>query len=86
MRFFENFLKFYRNFRENSGKKFRKFWKYGFVVGWGRSPPKQAKILKKISPKINGKLQNLETFHEILANFDLKKLILIKIKTILIEF
>ena len=49
-------------------------------------PPKLAKILKKISRKINGKLQNFETFHEILANFDLKKLILIKIKPILMEF
>ena len=31
LRFFEIFLKFYRNFRENLGKNFRKFWKYAFV-------------------------------------------------------
>ena len=35
---------------------------------------------------MNGKRQNFETFHEILANFDLKKLILIKTKTVLMEF
>ena len=40
----------------------------------------------KNSRKINGKRQNFETFHEILANFDLKKLILMEIKEILMEF
>ena len=51
----------------------------------GRSPPKLAKILK-ICRKINGNLQNCEYFHELLANFDLKKLILIKIKASLMQF
>ena len=36
--------------------------------------------IKKISRKINGNLQNFENFHGFLANFDLKKLILIKFK------
>ena len=35
--------------------------------------------LVKISRKINGNLQTFENFHEFLANFHLKKLILIKI-------
>ena len=52
----------------------------------GRSPPKLVKIVKKISRKINGNLQNSEDFHEFLANFDLKTLILIKIKASLTEF
>ena len=36
--------------------------------------------------KISGKRQNFETVNEILANFDLKMLILIKIKAVLMEF
>ena len=41
--------------------------------GSGAEPPEATEnILKKISRKINGKRQNFETFHEILANFDLK--------------
>ena len=51
----------------------------------GRSPAKLTKILKKIGRKINGNRQNVEDFHEFLANFDLKKLILIKIKASLVE-
>ena len=57
LRFFENFLKFYRNFRENVGKilAILEIWIYrGFR---GRSPQKLAKILKKISGKMNGNLQ-----------------------------
>ena len=49
-------------------------------------PPKLPKILKKLVQKINGKLKIFETFPAILAKFDLKKLILIKIKAILMEF
>ena len=82
LRLFENFFKFYQIFRENLGKNVEIWICKGFR---GRSPPKLAKIIK-ISRKINGKLQNFETFHEILANFDLKKLILIKIKASLMEF
>ena len=74
--------KFSRKFRE----KFRKFWKYGFEGGSGGGPPEASENIKKSSRKINGKLQNFETFHETLANFDLKKRILIKIKAILMEF
>ena len=73
MRFF-NFLKMLSTFSRKFRETFRKFWKYGL-----------AKILKS-SRKINGKLQNIETFHEMLANFDLKKRTLIKIKAILMEF
>ena len=42
--------------------------------------------IKKIVEKSNGKRQNVETFHEISAKFDLKKLILVKIRAILMEF
>ena len=49
-------------------------------------PPEDSENIKENSRKINGKRQNCETFHEILANFDLKKLILIKIKAVLMEF
>ena len=52
----------------------------------GRSPQKLAKIFKKISPKINGNQQNFENFHEFLANFDWKRIILIKIRATLLEF
>ena len=48
--------------------------------------PVEASENIKISPKINGKLKIFETFPKILANFDLKYLILIKIKAILMEF
>ena len=53
----------------------------------GAEPPEASEnMTKKTSQKSNGKRQNLETFHEILANFDLKKLSLIKIKAVLMEF
>ena len=72
-----------RKFRE----KFRKILEIWICrVFGGAKPPKLAKILKKISPKINGNLQNFENFHEFLANFDLKRLILLKIKATLLEF
>ena len=67
-------------------EKFRKFWKYGFVGGskggGGGEPPELAKILKK-QPKNQWKPEN---FPDFLENFDFKKLILIKIKAILMEF
>ena len=44
----------------------------------GAEPPEASENIKKISRKINGNQQNLEKFHEFLANFDLKRLILIK--------
>ena len=55
-------------------------------LGGGAEPPEASENIKKSSRKINGKRQKFETFHEILANFDLKKRILIKIKAILMEF
>ena len=73
--------KFSRKFRE----KFRKFWKSGFVGGSGAEPLEASENIKN-TRKIKGKLQSFETFHEILANFEYKKLILIKIKAILMEF
>ena len=48
LRFFE---KFYRNFRENLGKKFRKSWKYGFVGGPGAEPPEASENYKKLVEK-----------------------------------
>ena len=57
-----------------------------FLGDRGAEPPEDSENIKKITRKINGKLQNFETFHEILANFVLKTLILIKIKAILMEF
>ena len=38
----------------------------------GAEPREASENIKKISRKINGKRQNFETFHEILANFDLQ--------------
>ena len=55
-------------------EKFRKFWRYGFVIGRRADPPN----LAKISGKLNGNLQTFEKPHECLANFHLKKLILIR--------
>ena len=87
MAIFWKFLKFYLNFPENLGKW--KFWKYGILVGWGEGepplPPKLAKILKKVAEK-SMETWKLWNFIEFLANFDFKKLILIIIKAILMEF
>ena len=63
-------------------EKFRKSWSYGFVGGSEAEPPN----LAKISRKINGQLQYFENFHEFLANFDWKKLVLIIIKGTHLEF
>ena len=52
----------------------------------GAEPPESNENMKKLVEKINGKRQNFETFHEILANFDLKKIIFITSKAILMEF
>ena len=73
--------KFSQKFRE----QFSKFSKYGLVWGSGAEPPEASENIKKISPKINGNQHNFEIFHEFLANFDWKRLILIKIKAILLE-
>ena len=67
---FENFLKFSQKNRE----KFRKFWKYAFIGG------SASEIIKKLSWKSNGNLQNFENFHELWEYFLFKKLILIIIK------
>ena len=45
----------------------------------GAELPEASENIKKISPKINVNQQNFENFHEFLANFDWKRLILIKI-------
>ena len=58
----------------------------GDACWWDAICCQKQKISWKYNGKINGKLQNFESFHEILANFDLKKRILIKIKAILMEF
>ena len=71
-----------RKFREI----FRKFSKYGLVGGSGAEPSEVAKILKKLVQKSmeTGKIS--KNVHEFLTNFDLKRLILIKIKATLLEF
>ena len=51
-----------------------------------QEPREASENIKKNSRKFNGKRQNFETFNEILANFDLKRRILTKIKGILMEF
>ena len=67
-------------------EKVRKFLKYGFIGGSGGGQgPRSSRKYYKISRKSSGKRQNFETFHEILANFDSKKLILIRSKAILME-
>ena len=87
LRFFEDFLKFYRYFRENLGKNLENFGNLDLYGVRAAEPPEASEnIFLKISRKINGNLQNFENFHEFLANFDLKKRILMKIKTILMEF
>ena len=76
-------MKFFKNLPKFSGKLWencRKFWEYGFVWVRGGAPD-----ATENSRKINGKLQNFESFHEFLANFDLKKIISIKIKANLME-
>ena len=54
-------------------------------MGSGGSAPETSENIKN-SRKINGNLQTFENFHEFLANFDLKKLILINIKASLMKF
>ena len=66
--------KFSRKLRENL-ENFEIWIDRGF--GGGAPPPMLAKIVKN-SRKINGKLQNFVKIHEILANFDLKQLIVLK--------
>ena len=58
--------------------KFGKFRNMDLYGVQGRSLPNLAKLLKKISRKINRNLQNFENFHEFLANFDLIKANFIK--------
>ena len=82
-RFFE---KFNRNFRQNLGKNLENFGNMGLQGVRGAEPPEASDNIKKSIRKITGNLQNFENFHEFLANFDLKKLILIKIEPNLMEF
>ena len=79
MRCFENFLKLYRNFRENLGKMLENF---GNMDLYGVP----SENIKKNSSKNQWKPAIFDNFHEFLANFYLKKRILIKIKTSLMEF
>ena len=58
---------------------------FGNMGSGSELPSKLAKILKDQS-KNQWKPEDFENFHEFLANFDLKKLILIKIKAILKGF
>ena len=52
----------------------------------GLSHSRSERSYLKLRRKINGNLQLFEKFHELGENFDLKKLILMKIKAILMEF
>ena len=72
--FLKTVSKFSQKFRENL-ENFLNIMTFRGFESW--IPPKLAKILKNQS-KINGKLKIFETFPEILANFDLTKLILSK--------
>ena len=81
MKFFE-FLKILRKFSRKFREKCRKISKYGLVRGSAVG----SENIKKISPNINGNQQNSEDFHESLANFDWKRLILIKIRATLLDF
>ena len=74
--------KFSQKFRE----KVRKFSKYGLVEGWGRSPPEASENIKKLVRKSMETNKMSKILHEFLANFDWKRLILIKIKANLMEF
>ena len=55
-------------------------------ISTGSTGPEASENIKRISRKSNGNLQIVEHFHEFLANCDLQKLILIKIKANLMEF
>ena len=77
LRLFENFIEIFAKIRKNLEKFLN--------IDLSGAPRTLAKILK-ISPKINGNQQYFENFHEFLANFDWKRLILIKIKASLLDF
>ena len=86
---FSDFLKFfkkvYRNSREILGKNLKNFGNID-VYGFGAGALHQAREnIKKLVGKINGNRQDFQDFHEFLAHFDLKTLILIKIKGSLME-
>ena len=59
---FENFLKWYRNFRENLGKNLENFGNMHLEGVRGGAPEVIESI--KNSRKINGNLQSFENFHE----------------------
>ena len=81
LRKFCDFLKILSKFSQKFREKFRKFSKSGLVGdSGGGAPPEASENIKKISPKINGNQQNFKNFHEFLANFDWKRLILIKLR------
>ena len=81
IRKFVIFLTFYQNIRDNLCEEIRNLWKYGIVGGLGgRAPPPHKLAWKTME---NWSFCN---FSEILANFDFGKLIIIKTKTILMEF
>ena len=75
--------KFSGIFREN----FRKFWNYGFAGDSVAKPPETSEHRKKSSRKKSKEnCKFLKPFVNLLANFDLKKIILIEIKANLMEF
>ena len=71
LRFFENFLKFYRNIRENLGKNLENMDLYG-VRGGGRSPPKLAKLFKKLVEKSLENCKILKPFMKCMRILTLK--------------
>ena len=64
---------------------FGKIWKYWFVGGSGAEPTEASENITKLVKKSKENYKILK-LHEILANFDLKKLGLIKIKAIWKDF
>ena len=51
LRFFENFLKFERNFRENLGKNLEHFGNIDLWGGSGGAPPQANENIKKLFEK-----------------------------------
>ena len=66
-------------------EKLRKIWKHSFVRGLGGAP-EASEIIYKFSRRIKGNRQNFENFHELLANFYLKRLILRKNRAWLMDY
>ena len=79
--FFQKSLKSLSKFSRKFEETFRYFQKFGFL-GVRGGAPEASEIIKNLVEKSMEPCKLLKNFHEFLANFDLKKLISIKIKEV----